>query len=287
MERSELVRLLGGLGFTENEAKAYLALLKGPPMTGYGVAQASGVPRAKVYGVLEGMVEAGVVLVSRGEPARYAPLPPEELVEARRREAEATLSAAEEGLRGYAREAEGPGPIFDLAGRKEVLDRVREVIGRAKDRLLLQVWREDAPELEGELAAAAERGVKVIVIAYGDPGYPFATVYLHDPGPEQIAREYGGRWVVLSADGAEVVAGSVFPEGTSRAAWSSHPGIVVVMTEQIKHDLYVAEMLGEHREALEATFGPSLEKLRRKFGPPAATYLRAPGASEHNADDQR
>ena len=273
--RLELVGLLGDLGFTENEAKAYLTLLKERPLTGYGVARASGVPRSKVYGVLEGMVEAGIILVSHGEPARYVPLPPEELVVARRREAEATLSAVEEALQGYEEAGDGPGLIFDLAGRGEVLGRVREVIGRSRERVLLQLWHEDAVELEDALAAAAGRGVQVLVVAYGDPGYEaFATVYPHEPGPEQIAREYGGRWVVLSADGGEVVTGSVYPAETSRAAWSSHPGMVVPITEQIKHDLYIAEMLAAHREALEESFGPSLERLREKFGPPAAAYLR-------------
>lgn len=275
MDRSELVTLLASLGFTENEAKVYLGLLKERPLTGYAVARVSGVPRSKVYGVLEGMVGSGVVLVSRGDPARYAPLPPEDLVRTRRQEAEAAFSAAEEGLRDYAEEAEGPGPIFDLAGRGDVMGRLKEVIGRSEERILLQVWRDDAPELGEALAAAAGRGVEIVVVAYGDPGYDaFATVYLHEPGPEQVAREYGGRWVVLSVDGGEVVTGSVYPEETSRAAWSSHPGMVVPITEQIKHDLYIAEMLAAHRKVLEESFGPSLQRLRKKFGPSAA-YLRA------------
>ena len=281
-----MVGLLGDLGFTENEAKAYLALLKERPLTGYGLARASGVPRSKVYGVLEGMLEAGVVSVSRGDPARYAPLPPEELIGVRRQEAEAALLAAEEGLKGYALAGVGPGLIFDLAGRGEVLGRAREVIGRSSQRVLLQLWHEDALELKEALAEAAGRGVEVLVVAYGDPGYKnFATVYPHEPGPEQIAREYGGRWIVLSADGGEVVTGSVYPAQTSRAAWSSHPGLVVPITEQIKHDLYIAEMLAAHREVLERTFGPSLERLREKFGPPAADYSRPDGSrrseSEH------
>ena len=282
-----MVGSLGDLGFTENEAKAYLALLKERPLTGYGVARASGVPRSKVYGVLEGMVESGVVLVSRGEPARYAPLPPEELVEVRRRAAEAALSAAAKGLEEYAEAGDDPGLIFDLAGRGEILGRAREVIGRSRERVLLQLWHDDAPELEEALAVAAGRGVEVLVVAYGDPGYEaFATVYPHEPGPERIAREYGGRWIVLSADGGEVVTGSVFPADTSRAAWSSHPGLVVPITEQIKHDLYIAEMLAAHRGALEESFGPSLERLREKFGPPAADYLRPDGAPRDEQADE-
>ncbi len=283
MKKEELLVLLKDLGFTEYEAKAYLALLKGPPATAYAVARDSGVPRSKVYGVLEGMVGRGVAFVSHGEPVGYAPLSPRELVRARRREAETVLSAAEEGLEGWAERGDGVGGpgeerIWDIKGRREVLSRLKELVGQAEERILLQIWREDAPELEGELREAASRGVQITVVAYGDPGYPFARVYLHDPGPEVITPEYGGRWIILCVDAREVVAGAVFPEDVARAAWSAHPGIVMPITEQVKHDLYVAEMLSSHRGVLEEEYGPSLELLRARFGPPTTAY-RPPRSS--------
>ena len=57
------------------------------------------------------------------------------------------------------------------------------------------------------------------------------------------------------------------------------------ITEQVKHDLYVAEMLSSHRETLEEEYGPSLERLRAKFGPPATAY-RPPRAPSERADGQ-
>ena len=276
--------MLRGLGFTEYEAKAYLALLRGSPATAYAVARESGVPRSKVYGVLGGMAERGVVFISHGEPVRYAPLPSRELMQSRRREAEELLTAAEDELEEYAKQDAGGANddrIWDIEGRGEILSRLKELIGRAKERILLHVWREDAPELEEELAKAAERGVKITVMAYGDPEYDFAQVYLHEPGPEQITREYGGRWIILSVDAGEIVAGIVSPGEVAKAAWSSHPGIVMPITEQVKHDLYIAELLGSHREVLEEAYGPSLKKLREKFGPPTTAYRPQPLAARH------
>ena len=273
------------MGFTEYEAKVYLALVRESPLTGYAVARASGVPRSKVYEVLEGMSGRGEVLVSHGEPVRYAPLPPRELIASRRRQAEGALSAAAEGLERHARGGGGSDLIWDITGRGEVLGRLREVIGRAERRVLLQVWREDAPEIREELAAAAGRGGEVGVVADGEPDSPFATVYLHEPGPEQITFEYGGRWMILSIDAREIVAGIVSLGDESRAAWSSHPGMVVPITEQIKHDLYIAEMLLEHRDTLEETFGPSLARLRERFGPPyvAALLSSSPDDADNTA----
>lgn len=271
--KSDLVRTLQKLDFTEYEAKAYLALLEQSPLTGYGVARNSGVPRSKVYEVLEGLIASGAVLASHGDPTRYGPLPPQELIALRRREAEASIRAAESGLAHYASSSANRGVIWDITGRKEILQRVREVVGRARRRVLLQVWAEDAPELRAALAASAEGGVEVVVVAYGDPGYGFARVYLHEPGAELITAEYGGRWVILSIDSVEIVAGIVSLENESRAAWSRHPGLVMPITEQIKHDLYIAELLLTQRATLEASFGPGLVRLRERFSLDAKAHL--------------
>lgn len=284
MEGLPLISVLGELGFTEYEAKVYLALLKESPLSGYGIARASGVPRSKVYEVLRGMVGRGEVLVSHGEPVRYAPLPTRELISGRRLRAEESIRAAEEGLERYAAEDSSSGLIWDITGRAEILGRAREVVGRAEGSVLLQVWREDAPELRGVLAEASERGVEVTVVAYGEPDYPFASVYLHDLA-EEITRQFGGRWIILSADAREIVAGIVSLGGESRAAWSSHPGMVVPITEQIRHDLYIAELLLSHRDVLEESFGPSLIRLREKFGPYSPAVARVSALLDPEAGD--
>lgn len=107
--------------------------------------------------------------------------------------------------------------------------------------------------------------MSVIAVAYGDPGYPFAEVYPH-PSTDEVTTGLGGRWLVISADDREVVAGIVSSGSMSRAAWTSHPGLAVPITELIVHDLYKLEMLAAHREALEGSFGAGLIKLREKFG---------------------
>jgi len=268
----DILNLLIHIGFTEYEAKAYLALLQQSPLTGYAVARISGVPRSKIYEVLGAMVERGDVLVSYGEPVQYAPKPPQELIASRRRTIEQQLAAAEKGLEDFLGKNTPTDLIWDIRGRDEILARLREVIGRAKRQILLQIWEEDAPEIREALLLAAQRGVVITVVAYGNPDFPFARIYAHEPGEEEITDEYGGRWIILSIDGQEIVAGIVSLGKESRAAWSSHVGIVMPITEQIKHDLYIAEMLRNHREVLETNFGAALRNLRQQFGPPTTVY---------------
>lgn len=261
----ELVRSLQALDLTEYEAKVYIALLGEQASSGYAVARMSGVPRSRVYEVLANLVERGIVLTSNGDPVQYAALPPQELLARRRTEVEAALTIAESGLEAVMAASTDRNLIWDLSGRDAIIERVRDVVARANDRVLMQLWAEDAPAVEPQLRAAADRGVDVLIVAYDDPGFDFGHVYLHEPGAEEIVAEHGGRWIILSADAREVVAGIVSLGDRSRAAWTSHPGLAMPITEEIKHDIYLAEMLETHRDVLEATFGPGLRALRRRF----------------------
>lgn len=259
-----LLRQVQDLGFTEYEAKAYLALLNESPASGYKVAQNSGVPRAKVYEVLSGLVRRGAVLPNYGDPVQYAPLPPEELVAQRRQAMESSITAAEEGLKQYVSNAANRGAIWDIGGREQIVERAREVISRAEHDVLMEVWQEDAPEFREALSEAADRGVEVSVVAYGDPGYPFAHVYHHDL-VDEVTKGLGARWLVIGIDMRETVAGILSMGKESRAAWTTHAGLVVPVIELVKHDIYVQEILDVHRDVLEESFGPGLIALRDRL----------------------
>lgn len=260
----DIIKILQDLGFTEYESKTYLALLEKSPISGYAVALISGVPRSKIYEVLGGLVARGEVIMSPGNTALYSPLPPKELLEKRRRKAETTLDLAQNALEQYIYNKENRENIWNITGRKDILDRVREVIRNAKGHVLVEIWKEDAEELKEEFMEASKKGVEILIVAYGNLEFSFVQVYQHDLH-EEITSEWGGRWIVLSADDREIVAGIVSLGDDSRAAWTMHPGLVMPMTEVIKHDLYIMEMLKEHRVILETSFGPNLIHLRNRF----------------------
>ncbi|MFT3860924.1 TrmB family transcriptional regulator [Micropruina sp.] len=260
------IQALRAIGLTEWESKAYLALLDEAPDTGYGIAKRSGVARGRVYEVLDSLVAKGAARVSNGKPQKYAPTTPEEFLKVHRRQTEDSLSHADEVLRNFGSRDESGSVIWDLQGRGDILNRAQDVINRASKRLLCEIWEAEADRLYSDLERAAARGVKVIVVAYGSVELPFATVFLH-PGTDEVTHGLGSRWLVISADDREIVAGSVSGGTESRAAWTKHHGLVVPVTELVRHDLYKLEMLKAHGDILEETFGPALTKLRAKYGP--------------------
>ncbi|KAB8127042.1 TrmB family transcriptional regulator [Gracilibacillus oryzae] len=262
--KDSILETLKKLNFTEYEAKAYLTLLGESPLTGYAVAKNSGVPRSKIYEVLESLAIRGDILVSHGTTQRYTPVPAKELIKNRRRETEVNFEQAEKSLAEFERSAHDRENIWNITGDNEILDKVKDCIASAEKRILLEIWKEEFKALEPELQRAAERGVHVIIIAYGEIISDFAEVYIHYMGDE-ITEEYGGRWIVISADDSEVVAGIVSLGEDSRAAWTRHVGLVMPITEVIIHDLYLMEIMKGHRDLLEGSFGKNLVNLRHKF----------------------
>lgn len=261
--KTEILRTLQGIQFTEYEAKAYLALLEKSPLTGYAVALNSGVPRSKIYEVLGSLVGRGDVFISREEPPLYTPLPPGELVASRKRQAQQTCDEADAALKRYAETSGNRSGIWNINGRDAIMSRVKEAIKKSTRRILMEIWEPEADELREDLREAAARGVEIVLVCYEDVDLDFADVRLHDM-EETFREEYGGRWIVFSADDDEIVAGTI-SGGDSRAAWTTHPGLVMPISEFIVHDLYLDEILKAFRPQLEKKFGRNLAELRRKF----------------------
>ena len=89
---AEPTALLEQLGLTEYEQQALAELLTLGRTTAPNLAEATGIPKARIYGVLDALADRGFIKVVPGRPKEYQPKPPEEIldraVENRRQEFE-------------------------------------------------------------------------------------------------------------------------------------------------------------------------------------------------------
>lgn len=130
--KENMLDILKNLNFTEYESKAYLALLQESPLTGYAVAKNSGVPRSKIYEVLESLVLRGDVFVSHGNTPQYVPVPAKELIKNRRLKAEENFDQAEKYFEKFEQTANDRENIWNITGRSEILEKVKACILSAK-----------------------------------------------------------------------------------------------------------------------------------------------------------
>ena len=132
--RDDPIGRLVELGFSEYEAKVYVALLKENPATGYQVSKVSGVPRSMVYEVLGKLTARGAAMELRKEgKTQYAPIPPRDFLNQLHRQYEDLVVSLKDDLTALDA-ASDLEYVWNIEGYENVIAKAREMIrqiGRA------------------------------------------------------------------------------------------------------------------------------------------------------------
>ena len=134
-----IIALMKEIGFTGNEAKAYIGLLKHQPATGYEIAARSGIPRSAIYNVLKKLKGVGLVNAVHHKPMRYVALPPAQLHTLMKDRFTNCLDEIKDSLEGMARPMEGAF-LWQIQGYRSVLDRARGLIERSQELVAASIW---------------------------------------------------------------------------------------------------------------------------------------------------
>ena len=78
--RERVVSRLKELDLSTNEALTYTTLLVHPKMTAGALCTETGIPDSKIYYALDGLSKRNMLVVQRGNPNLYLPVPPKEAV---------------------------------------------------------------------------------------------------------------------------------------------------------------------------------------------------------------
>lgn len=78
-------------------------------------------------------------------------------------------------------------------------------------------------------------------------------------------QEKGGRGIVLIADSAEVLIGTVFQDNKVEGAWSANRGFVTLAEDYVKHDIYIMKIVRWFDGLLIERFGTGYAKLRNVY----------------------
>jgi HTH-type transcriptional regulator, sugar sensing transcriptional regulator len=182
----DLTNQLMQIGFTEYEAKVYLALLRLHPATGYQLSKESGVPRSMVYETLSRLHQRGAVLESvEDRSTLYRPLAPQQLLDGYQSDHERLVKMLRLGLAELF-EAPGDDLVWTLRGRSGTLTYAAQLISRAERELYLVLTDLDLEALRGDLLAACERDVEVGILLTGEAHFDCGKVARHPPLESEI-----------------------------------------------------------------------------------------------------
>jgi len=247
----DIMDRLGAIGFSEYEAKAYLALLRESPVTGYQLSKLSGVPRSMIYEVMGKLVTRGaVVTVRKRGSTQYAPLPAAEFFDQLHREHEQLVDALKGDLAALAK-APDLDYVWNIEGSDNIMAKAVEMIEQAAERTYVALLPATFHTLKPALLEAIARGVRVVVYTTSEVDLVGGRVIVVAT-PEQALGQAVGLGLILVIDGEEVLIGEQLTASEARASWTSSPLLVFVAEHHLRTDLYLPRVLALlGRRALE------------------------------------
>jgi sugar-specific transcriptional regulator TrmB len=260
MERrtNQVKYLLVEMGLNEYQASALSHLLYLGETKATTLSKASGVPNARIYGVLDELSQKGLVTMKPGRPALYSPMTPADISNAliadAREEVRRRLSMIESNSEDFkslaeevflkARKVGARVPLLRIVGVGDVsLEETKKLYQSAKETVRIMTRAmEYFDEVADELREVVSRGVSVKVLMMSDKRLDQGDLVKRDESIKKMRGSLGNSVEVRLADEVIIRGCVVDPdlEGKAlflveevgvpfilrEAAITSHPGVV-------------------------------------------------------------
>jgi len=242
MGNGQINERLQRLGFSEYEARAYVALLQRSPVSGYELSKLSGVPRSMIYEVLGKLTARGAALSLPAEGAtQYAPVSAGELLDRLHREHEELIGTTRQALTMLSSQSDTD-VVWNIRGADNILAKAQGMIERAQVTLRLALLPAACEPLRASLAAAVGRGVQVVLYTTGSVELPGAEVVAPMMSREALDQA-GALALILVTDGCEVLISEGLMGEEARASWTGSPLLVFIAEHHLRTDLYLPRLL--------------------------------------------
>jgi len=254
------ITALQQLGFSEYEARAYLALLQRNPLNGYELAKLSGLPRANVYAVLQKLEDRGaVVRLDMPSGARYAPVPPTELIQRIASRFQDVLSTTQQALEELATPAAAE-YVWNIQGYAALIDHAHVLIDATQEQLLVAIGRAEASALAEPLARAETRGVAVTTLCLDECsvecGSCRGTICRSCAAVSAVQQ-----WLVLVSDNAEALAGEIGLNNDALAVRTHQQLQVDLASWYIRHSMALTAVLSDLNRRQDQVLAPETRAL--------------------------
>ncbi len=241
-----LIALLQPLGLTQYEARAFATLVQRGQSTAYQVSKDSGIPRARIYDVLDDLTRQGLVMLSPtpDDTKRYQAVPVAACLDQWRRRWQTRLDAVEAELHALtAVRPTAPMTLATLQGADNITAFCRMLVQRAQRYVMLSVWEAFYATLVPDLQTALARGIRVkgLVMNVTPPVLGDLASHRINPYMASIIKD---RWFILSVDGRELCYGHT-PEHDGPAFYTNDSVHLYLFEDYIWHDVLVNTLVAQ------------------------------------------
>lgn len=257
MER--LVEVMQRLKFNATESRLYTALVLDNPSTGYELAARSGVPRSAIYSTLKKMQERGWIRAVSQNPAKYVPLPPEELCDRLRRHYDSTLDDLQTAFQSLPKRRQ-VAELWQVFGHDEVLAEAAQMLEKVETHVVASLWRREAEALRGPLEALVAQGKKVTLFSFTE--LPDLGACNFAAGIDESALEaYWPHRMVLVLDRKRTFVAELQDDQEPYAVITEEPALVSMASNNLILDLTL------HGQRFGVDVSGALEGLHARLAP--------------------
>lgn len=259
---ASIIENMKRLGLSEYETKAYLKLLEQYPVNGYTLSKTSGIPRSRIYEVLDSLKNKQMVFEQAdGKSTVYHPLDPQLLVNRLKSDFNTILNEVDDYTKKLYSEEQDNNKLTVINGRDNTLNLLKLLISDAKKRIAVSIWEEEVNAISAALDNAVGRGVLLKGIYFGKNNR-YNQLVTHRRIERYLA-EKKERYMTVIIDGIHVISGIVSRDSDSQVTWTKDIGLVEMSEDYISHDLMVnlyASQLGAKERAAYEDFSDNVRK---------------------------
>ncbi|MEZ5428660.1 MAG: helix-turn-helix domain-containing protein [Pyrinomonadaceae bacterium] len=239
---NDIIKLLGGLGFTDLEAAVYAYLVENSPATAYRAAKEIGKPVANTYKAVQALYQKGAVLIDETENRLCQAVAPAEVLGKLKNSFLDRHQEAEEALARLKPSGDSE-KIFSLSTSEQVFERCRSLFGEAHSIILVDAFPGIVEKLKPWLEEAAGRGIKVVLQVYRPTEINgVETVALQTA--ELMLKRWTGEWLIAVVDGMEYLFAFLSDDGRSvhKAIWCGSAFLALPQHSYLAHSMRACVM---------------------------------------------
>ena len=148
----QTIRILAELELSEYETKAYMCIIEGGVMVARDISDRAGIPYAKVYQTLTGLIDKQLILGDEGRPKKFLPRQPQDAIndrlqslemawqmnhQRRRSLLDTILPELEELYNESGTQLEEEQGVWNISGSTNISNRITKLVDMTQERIIV------------------------------------------------------------------------------------------------------------------------------------------------------
>jgi Cd2+/Zn2+-exporting ATPase len=254
---------LTAIGFTEYEARVYLALLSENPATGYQISKNTGVPRSMVYEALGRLHARGAVLKTGDRRVTLIrPVPPDILLERYESEHRSLLKNLQANLSELYNAPEEE-RLWSISDSNTVLAYAKQMLEGAKTEILLVLNDSHIDTFGSEIQTACEAGVALSAVLTGEKVLSCGQSVRHPPLESEL-QELTDMLVVIVDDHECLIANT---KRETAATITTNRNLVFITKQFVWMEIFTQRIYTQLGLNLLEKLDPADRRIFESFSP--------------------